>query len=180
MKMECALAEIIYIGLVAEKGRCYGTRWTRKYKKILKLHSLELRKIIYLFLDASKIDDVLEEFGEICEKEYEIGKFYANIDWRSDVTWLCSEESHPKVIRLMIILLNEVCLELNKLFVNKKKVYILLNSLHNLPRVFFDKNEETICNVRHDTISEDDAFRYVYTYLKQIKIDKIDFDEHLA
>ena len=180
MKTECALAEIVYIGLVAEKGRCYGTMWTRKYKEILKLHILELRKIIYLFLDASKIDDVLEEFREICEKEYEIGKFYANVDWKSDVTWLCSKESHTKIIRLMIILLDEVELELNKLFVNKRKVYILLNSLHNLPRVFFDENEETICNMRHETISEEDAFKYAYEYLKRIKIDKIDFDEHLA
>jgi hypothetical protein len=168
MKTECTLAEIIYIGLVAEKGRCYSTRWTNKYRKVIKLHISGLRKILYLFLDDSNIDNVLEEFRKICENETEIGKFYVNIAWREGVEWSDIKESHPKILRYMIQVLEEVDLEVNKIFVNKKKVYILLNTLHNLPRVFFDENEETLCNMRYSPISEDEALEYAVANMNLI------------
>ena len=45
------IGELLYIGIVAEKGRCYGVRWRFGYRRILKRHIIalnELQKCLYL------------------------------------------------------------------------------------------------------------------------------------
>lgn len=168
MKTECTLAEILYIGSVAEKGRCCGVRWTGKYKRVLKLHVFELRRIFSVFSDVSSIDDVLKEFRMICEKEYEIGKFYSTITWHESNQWSDIQEIFPEILQLMKKILDELGSELDKIFVNKRKVYNLLNCLHNLPRVFFDENEETLCNMKYRPITEKEALEYTFANLKYI------------
>lgn len=162
MKTECSLGELLYIGIVAEKGRCYGVRWNTSYRNILRIHLIELRKICLLLYDASNIESVLNNFAVVCENEDEIGKFYSVSNWKYVEKWDDIEVFHPIILQLMSILLDEVIEEVNKMFVNKKKVYILLNCLHNLPRVYFDEKEETLCNLKCLPISEEEALSYVF------------------
>lgn len=166
MKTECTLAELLYIGTVAEKGRCYGVRWTRKYKKVIKLHVHEMRRLYSLFTDMSEIGKVIGEFRGICETENEIGKFYT-ISWKEDYQWNDIPENHTEILQLMKKILDDLDVELGKIIVNKYNVYILLNGFHNLPRVFFDENEETLCNMRFKPITDEEAKEYAYSYLKK-------------
>ena len=34
MNIQNVIGELLYIGIVAEKGRCYGVRWKFGYKKL--------------------------------------------------------------------------------------------------------------------------------------------------
>lgn len=167
MKTECALAELLYIGAVAEKGRCYGVRWTRKYKKILRLHIHEMRNICSLFSDMSDIDKVIGEFKTVCENEVEIGKFYP-INRKDNYQWSDIQGEHTEILQLMEKIIDDAESELDKLIVNKYKVYLLLNGFHNLPRVFCDENEETLCNMKFKPVTDDEAKEYADSYLKKL------------
>ena len=51
-------------------------------------------------------------------------------------------------------------LEIRKPCISKKNVYVLLCALHNLPRVYLGKDKETLCELRQEAISEQDAVKY--------------------
>ena len=67
----------------------------------------------------------------------------------------------------MNALLSDVNIEINKMFVDWKRVYIHLNVLHNLPRVYLSKNEETLCELKQSPISEKDALIYAEKNMDQ-------------
>ena len=52
--------------------------------------------------------------------------------------------------------------ELNKFFVSKEKVYYLLATMHNLPRVYLGEDKETLCELKQISISESEAIDYAY------------------
>lgn len=52
--------------------------------------------------------------------------------------------------------------EITKMRISKRKVYDLLCTLHNLPRVYLGKNNETLCELMLDAISEQDAIQYAF------------------
>ena len=41
-------------------------------------------------------------------------------------------------------------------------MYDLLCALHNLPRVYFGKDKETLCRLKQEAISEQDAMEYAF------------------
>ena len=41
-------------------------------------------------------------------------------------------------------------------------MYDLLCALHNLPRVYLSKDKETLCELRQEPISEQDAIDYAF------------------
>ena len=41
-------------------------------------------------------------------------------------------------------------------------MYDLLCALHNLPRVYFGKDKETLCRLKQEAISEQDAIEYAF------------------
>ena len=74
----------------------------------------------------------------------------------------CNDENrHTKILALILKLLEEVSLELDKgLKKDKRKICDLLFSLHNLPSVYLSRGVSTLFELRGAGIGENDALQY--------------------
>lgn len=160
MHKEDVIGELLYIGFVAEKGRCYRKNWGFKYKKILRKHIYLMLQLSELMLNKEPVDEVLRDFIVVCNQINEIGKFYkislniGNIDWKD------GGNNFERINQIIYKLLLDLKSEINRLFVNKKHIYSLLCILHNLPRVYLGENKITLCNLKQPAISEEAALQY--------------------
>lgn len=167
MKLESTLGELLYIGFVAEKGRCYEKKWSRSYRKTIRIHIQQLIKINELFYNESEATETINHFIYICAENKQIGKFYCVCKDIKKIKWDKINYRCQKIWKLMNALLSDVNIEINKMFVDWKRVYMLLNVLHNLPRVYLSKNEETLCELKQSPISEKDALIYAEKNMDQ-------------
>ena len=69
MYIQDIIGELLYIGLVAEKGRCYGVRWQFGYKRNLKKHILALNELQKCLKqkDEKQSHDTIKKFIVMCE-----------------------------------------------------------------------------------------------------------------
>lgn len=162
MYVQDIIGELLYIGIVAEKGRCYGVRWRFGYRRILKRHIIalnELQKCLYL-TDEKVLNITIKKFITICEKNNEIGKFY---DFSvKQVDELKIGKNYEEINQFTNELFCDLLKEIKKLYINKRKVYDLLSALHNLPRVYLGSDKETLCDLKQQAISEEDAIKYTF------------------
>jgi len=158
MDSSCFIGELLYIGSLAEKGRCNSSGWAIGYRRVLKIHLLELKKIATLFIDSANMEQVILHFRQVCENEKSIGKFYEFIEWDSlsFTTPICN--SYPQIVCYICQLLDAMLLELGKIRTDQRKVSRMLRCLHNLPRVFLSKNEGYHMHMR---ASERDVIEYM-------------------
>lgn len=173
MYIQDIIGELLYIGIVAEKGRCYGVRWKFGYKKTLKKHISALNQLQKcLQSDDKKISHIkkIRNFITVCEENYEIGKFYQFSHKQIDEVTI--GKSYQKINKLIDELFLDLLTEINKLCVNKKKIYDLLCTLHNLPRVYLGRNKETLCDLNQETISEQDAIKYAFSNMNPSMVKK--------
>lgn len=162
MNIQNVIGELLYIGIVAEKGRCYGIRWKFGYKKILRRHILALNELqkCLLLADEQLVNTVIEKFIALCNQNREIGKFYNFSD--KEIGELHIGIDCIVVNQLMNQLFLDLITEIKKTFIKKRKVYDLLCALHNLPRVYLGKDNETLCGLMQEAISEQDAIEYSF------------------
>ena len=163
MNKQEIVAELLYIGFVAEKGRCYNRMWQINYRKTIRKHIKIMAKLNDVLNDIADFDCVLNELFFACRHNKEIGKFY---NFTVDINKIKLEDkyiNYPQVNGLMQDLINDLDKEVNKVFVNNKKVYYLLCSLHNLPRVYFGRDNKTLCQLGQLSISEEEALEYSYS-----------------
>ncbi len=181
MVIEDVVGELLYIGFVAEKGRCYGIKWKSNYKKTLTNHIYLLKELLDLLIenDETHIDSQINNFINKCKENYEIGKFY-NFKGNNMDSFIHGL-SYDEINCLIKMMLDDLLSELDKIIVSKRKIYDLLCSLHNLPRVYLGKGKETLCDINQEAISVKDALEYSYKnmsielrekYLKNNKLDK--------
>lgn len=162
MNIQNVIGELLYIGIVAEKGRCYEAIWKFGYKKTVRRHIIALNELqkCLLINDKQLVNAEIEKFIAMCDENYEIGKFYH---------FSCKEIGELRfginsivVNQLMAQLFLDLMKEIKKTFIQKRKVYDLLCALHNLPRVYLGKDKETLCKLMQDAISEQDAIKYAF------------------
>ncbi len=55
MTSQNVIGELLYIGIVAEKGRYYGIRWKFGYKKTLRTHIIALSELQKCLQDNNKM-----------------------------------------------------------------------------------------------------------------------------
>ena len=81
----------------------------------------------------------------------------------------CNDENrHIKILNLILKLLEDVSLELDKgLKKDKRKICDLLFSLHNLPRVYLSKGASTLFELRGAGIGENDALQYSKSWMNE-------------
>ena len=161
MSNEKMICKILYIGIVAERGRCYKRIWNIGYKRTLKIHINSLLEVSKLLNDTSNSRLVLEEFLCTCYKNKEIGKFYNAYNFKYIESVKNESYSYQKVNELIYVLLLEVANQLNKFIVNKMKVYMLLNMLHNLPKVYFAEIKDDSDEFKKMSIEVKDAIDYL-------------------
>lgn len=168
MYIQQTIGELLYIGFVAEKGRCSKRIWGYRYRKTLEMHLSILLELTDVLLDKSDVNVIINKFDKICKSNSEIGKFYnysldiGNILWEDKNTDFC------KIDQLMKNILNELNDELKGFRVNKRRVYALLRSIHNLPRVYLSESDDTLCNLKLPSISENDALMYSYQNMEEM------------
>lgn len=137
-------AAILYIGCVAEKGRCYTKLRGIRYKHLLKKHICILYRFSELLYkdNFEDTENIWNDFLNLCKREKEIGKFYtfseevfgSSFDFVSPNQY---SDDYKRINKIIYLLMSELKNEVSRINPDKKKVYNLLNSLHNLPRVYF-------------------------------------------
>lgn len=162
MNIQDVVGELLYIGIVAEKGRCYVRKWKFGYKKTLYMHITalyDLQKCLSL-TDERAVSTVIEKFVAVCKENYEIGKFY---NFSGKITGeLHVGINYIAVNHLMDQLFLDLITEMKKIGTRKRKVYGLLCVLHNLPGVYLGKDKETLCGLMQEAVSEQDAIEYAF------------------
>ncbi len=161
MSNEKMICKILYIGIVAKRGRCYKRIWNIGYKRTLKIHINSLLEVSKLLNYTSNSMLVLEEFLCTCYKNKEIGKFYNAYNFIYNESVKNESYSYQKVNDIIYVLLLEVANQLNKFIVNKMKVYMFLNMLHNLPKVYFAEIKDDSDGFKKMSIEVKDAIDYL-------------------
>jgi len=174
MYKQDVIGELLYIGFVAEKGRC-GGRWKIGYKKTLKNHLFVLSKLVETIADKkANMNSAIKDFLEIGIDDSQIRKFYfiskdvlsqienENITWEEDIN------EFNEVNYLMKLLLNDAINEISNTFTNRRKIYNIIRALHNLPRVYLGKGKKTLCELNQIEITQEEALQYAFQNMNEI------------
>lgn len=124
--------------------------------------------------------DLLKYFIELCRDKREIGKYY-NV--KTD--FLCEISEIEKSIdsgmngvdncnegMIIINFMNDLVTELavllkHKLFVDKKRIHLIIRTLHNLPRYFLDNSKTFIHDLKGMSIDFCSAIEYSFGNMDQ-------------
>ena len=172
MNVHDTIGELLFIGIVAEKGRCYSSLKKFGYRKLIRKHIGILNKL-QLCLRSSDLDassDIVKKFMDLCKNEPNIGRFYKFT--REDYIFTDVGTSYDKIDVLINGLFQDLIQELDKEHIDNEMVHMLLCALHNLPRVYLGKDKETLCNIKQPSITEQEAIRYAATYMTSTMRDK--------
>lgn len=172
MEKNAVFGELLYIGLVFEKGRCKRSGiWNSSYIKSLKIHIgllIEIAKCMQKELSIEKDNYLLKTIyyeiksDSILKNTYH---FYGVIDGLDETNYLItvckSKNEYKKIAEFIIRLLGDILSELDKGFRrDKEKICKLIFALHNLPRVYLSMEEPTLCLIGQRGIDLDDALNY--------------------
>ena len=176
MEVCAVLGELLYIVSNFEKGR-YKTEglWSIRYKTSLRESLFFMLTIVQLI----KKDICFSESTRgaiVCFYKKNINIIFHhsnfNIDVFADVlekTYICSlADEQSCVIGLMEKILYK-CIELqNMRFLKhkqKRELSLLLKSLHNLPRAFFDPSKHALCDAYVSALQPREAISFATSYL---------------
>ncbi|MDQ2088217.1 hypothetical protein RBH29_17475 [Herbivorax sp. ANBcel31] len=181
MEKYSVFGELLYIGFVCEKGRCKSSGlWKWGYKKILYKHIVLLKHMIQCIL-VNKVTEndsyVLKKIVLLIQKEKHIGRYYPIKEEILTKLHECNYSiinsvdlgvSIKNINLLMSDIINEILELLDRgVFVDKKKITMLIRALHNLPRVYLKKNLQTICDLNQPSIEYKDAIQYAFSNMDE-------------
>lgn len=173
MYKQDVIGELLYIGFVAEKGRC-GGKWKISYKKTLKHHLLALSKLLEAMFDKSaNMNSVIKEFLATGVNNPQIRKFYpisedviSQIE-NDTIIWEESIKEFNKVNYLMKLLMEDAIVEISSMFTDRKKIHNIIRAFHNLPRVYLGKGKETLCELSQIEITQEEALQYAFQNMNE-------------
>lgn len=186
MEKTIIFGEILYIGFVTEKGRCKPNGiWKLGYKNILYEHVRILNEVSTSLLnefDFERDQCILKHFLNLCKKEKQIGKFYPISEEKYKMLASCDcniinsfdIKKNNNIINKLIVCLTRDILELlnKKSRIDKESVYMLLRSVHNLPRYYLNNEIGTLCEINQKGISVQNALEYSYLNMDNITKEK--------
>lgn len=174
MYKQDVIGELLYIGFVAEKGRC-GGRWKIGYKKTLKNHLFALSKLLETMADKkANMNSAIKDFYKIGIDDPQIRKFYSiSRDMLSQIEndkiiWEEGINEFSKVNYLMMLLMNDAINEINSTFTSRRKIHNIIRSLHNLPRVYLGNGKKTLCELNQIEITQEEALQYTFQNMSEI------------
>lgn len=173
MEKYTTLGELLYVGFVYEKGRCTSSGvWRMSYRKSLLNHIELLYKIAICMIADSTLEEVNSLLQDtviqimnnpVLKLHYPITKYSISCMEKDAriIKYVEKRNECSGVNNLIVQLLEDLLIELKKTFVkDKKRVKMLIMSLHNLPRVYINSTYETFCNLKMNAISPDEAIEY--------------------
>jgi hypothetical protein len=172
IEKNAVFGELLYVGLVFEKGRYRSNGiWKYAYSKSFKKNISLLREIAQCMQKEFKKEEdnifIRKIYNEIkCDNiltvAYPFNKVINDTNMENFIITDCNNENkHIKIIIFINKLLEDVLFELDRgLKKDKEKIGRLLFSLHNLPRVYLDKEAYTLCSLGQEGITVDNALEY--------------------
>lgn len=114
-------------------------------------HGNKMIGCLYPFYLLDSADNYyLTQYKAVLQKSFYPGDFYKIIN------------------RLMLEMVDDLLELLSKTgIIDKKRVSMLLKSLHNLPRCYLSENADTLFNLELPHISCEDAVSYSFNYLDE-------------
>ena len=172
MEKNAILGEILYIGLVFEKGRCNASGiWKRTYIQNLSKHIRLLKEVSECMKNSFQIveDNIL--LKKVCneilddenlKKHYPFCGFEEVIKSNEKIITECREENKcNEIVDFINQLLGDILLELGKgIRKDKQKIIKMIFSAHNLPRVYLSKDISTLCLMGRYGIGPEEALKY--------------------
>ena len=150
MEKNAILGEILYIGLVYEKTRCKSPGlWKRSYVRNLDKHIELLKKVAKCIQAPFNIENdnmLLEEVLLEIQNDSNLRNYYPlkksyMLKTQGMIITECKAQNNI-IIDFVIRLLDDLLLELRKGFrKDKEKICKMIFSLHNLPRVYLNKDK---------------------------------------
>ncbi|TYQ13257.1 UNVERIFIED_CONTAM: hypothetical protein Cloal_4323 [Acetivibrio alkalicellulosi] len=126
---------------------------------------------------TEKDSDLIKYFIKLCKDKKEIGCFYnihddflfkfeKSIGTNIDISSNCVEGS------IIINFMNDLVTELadllkHKLFVDRKRIHLIIRTLHNLPRYFLDNPKTLVHDLKHMGIDFRSAIDYSFGNMDQ-------------
>ena len=168
--------EALYRLSVYEKGRCTTSKilWSKKYVTQL-VNSINFMEELVQSLSDENITSHDYEIVIKCIENKEIFGFNKLLlsKWQENNYALSSTHnisSYNEVNQLMrdiIEQLKQSIKSLNKK--NKQKIWYLLQALHNLPKVYLNREHESIFDYTSSSITIDIALKCAQRYLKWLQ-----------
>ena len=170
MEKNAVLGEILYIGLIFEKGRCKSSGiWRHSYVQSLRKHIQLLKEVAECIEKPFQIteDNILlkkvycEISADTILKEHYPFSKAADVRGENIITECGDKNKYIEIIRFMNKLLEDILLELNMgVRKDKEKISRLIFSAHNLPRVYLSIDANSLCSLRKEGISPKEALAY--------------------
>lgn len=173
MEKYTTLGELLYVGFVYEKGRCKSSGiWRRSYRKSLLKHIELLYKIAVCMTSDLSLEEtnsilinVLTQIvnDPVLKLHYPITDHSISLLEKHEriISYVEKNNEYSNIGKLIVQLLEDLLVELRRKFdKDKKRVSILIMSLHNLPRAYIDTNYETLCNLKMSGTSPSEAIEY--------------------
>lgn len=180
MKKNNIYGEILYIGLVAEKGRVFSEMWKFNYRKTLKIHVAIWQRILMRMSDTAytkEDEQLLRDFIELCKNRKDIGRCYNTLiesfsEIEQKINTRIENVQNTKEDTVIINLMNELILELTellkpKLIVDRKKIHLTIRVLHNLPRFFLQNPQTYIYRLKNVASNFHDVIEYSFGNMNQ-------------
>lgn len=180
MTKNSVYGEILYMGLVTEKGRVYSELWKYNYRKALKIQVALWQRILRRMMDNKYTEEdvqLLKDFIELCKNRKEIGEYYRpQINSFSEIEQLINsgiEQSHNSKEDIVILnFMNDLVLELvellkPKIFVNRNQVHLVIRALHNLPKYFLQNPQTDIYGLKNVATDFQNVIEYSFGNMDQ-------------
>ena len=172
MEKNSVLGELLYIGLVCEKGRAKSSGiWGYSYKKSVKRHVEILKKITKCMQDEFNVENDNAFLRRVCleincdktlRRCYPLKEMLSElVSGQNIITTWKEENKHVEIICLIDKMLEDILMELKKkVGKDKERISNLMHALHNLPRVYL--NTEDVLRPPHEKfgIDSETAMKY--------------------
>ncbi len=183
MEASAILGELLYIVSNFEKGRFKTNKiWNIRYKTSLRESLFFMLKIVQIIkkdihLSDTTIGDISHFYKKniniiFCKNSFDIDELTSVL---KNLYIPPLEDEKICVIVLMEKILNECITLHSKSFLNykrKQELSLLLKSLHNLPRVFFNTSKQILCDSYVSALQPSEAISFALTYLKSTACSK--------
>lgn len=179
MEKNSVFGELLYIGVVFEKGRYKSSgiwrfSYTRNFKKHIKL-LVRVAECMQNQFDVETDNIILRKVcceiqsDKVLNKYYPFYKEVNEVNYDGTMITECQDSNqHIEIINLILKLLEDILIELDKgTKKDKEKIGRIIFVLHNLPRVYLREKANTLCMLGQKGITLDEAFAYSKSWMDE-------------
>ena len=146
---------------------------------MLKHHQNAISKLVDNMLEEkADVNSAIKGFLEVGINDSQIRDFYPIYEImkshmeNNEILWEEDNKEFDKVNYLLRLLMNDAVTEINSIFTDRKNIYNIIRSLHNLPRVYLGKEKHTLCELNQIEITQEEALKYAFQNMNETNTKK--------